>query len=70
MNFVKKSSVGGTRGGVGASRGVEALSLPAFNLPAGPWGLASSSCSPMGSAGGLLQGLRQARDLGAIAMEF
>ena len=54
--------MGGTRGEIRASGGVGASSLPAFNLFASLWGLASSSCSPMGLAGGLLQGFCQARD--------
>ena len=70
INFVKKSLVGGTRGRVGASRGVEALLLPASDLFAEPWRLASSFCSPMGLAKRLLQGLRQAQDPGAIAMKI
>ena len=63
----------GTRGGVGASGRVGALvgasSLPALNPRTRPWP-ASLSCSPMGSAGGLTQRLRRARDPGAIAMEI
>ena len=63
----------GTRGGIGASGGVGASvgasSLPALNPRTGPWP-ASSSCSPVGSAGGLTRGLRRARDPGAIAMEI
>ena len=70
MNFVKKSSMGETRGGIRASRGVRALLLPTSDLPTGPWGLASSSCSSVGSAKGLLQELRQAQDPGAIAMKL
>ena len=56
------------RGGIGASRGVEALLLPVSDLPTGLWGLASLSCSPMGLVGGLLRELRQAQDPGAIIM--
>ena len=74
MNLVKRFLVEeGTRGGVGASGGVgalvEASSLPALNPRTGPWP-ASSSYSPMGLAGGLTQGLRQAQDPGAIAMKI
>ena len=57
-------------GGVRALKRVGALSLLAFNLLVGPWGPVSLSCSSMRSAGKLLQGLRQAQDLGAIAMEI
>ena len=63
----------GIRGGVGASGGVRALVgaslLPALNPRTGPWP-ASSSCSPVGSAGGLTWGLCRAQDPGAIAMEI
>ena len=74
MNLVKKSLVEeGTRGGVGAFEGIGALVgaslLPALNPWTGPWP-ASLSYSPVGSAGGLTRGLRQARDLEAIAMEI
>ena len=62
--------MGGTKGGVGASKEVEALSLTASDLSAGPWRLASLFCSPVGLAGGLLQGLCQAQDPGAITIEF
>ena len=62
--------MGGIRGGVEASRGVGALLLPASDLLVEPWGLASSSCSPVGSAGGLLRGLRRVQDPGAIANEL
>ena len=73
-NLVKRSLVEeGTRGRVGASREVGALVgvllLPALNSRTGPWS-ASLSCSPIGLAEGLMQGLRQARDPGAIAMEI
>ena len=70
MNFVKKSLVGGTRGEIRASGGVKALSLPASDLSAGLWGLASSFCSPVGSARGLLQGFHHTQDSGTIAIEF
>ena len=60
----------GIKDGVGASGGVGASSLPASDLLAVLWGLASSFCSPVGLAGGLLQGLRQARNPGAIAIEL
>ena len=74
MNLVKRFLVEeGTRGGIGASGGVKALIgaslLPVLNLRTGPWPV-SSSCSPIGSAGGLTQGLRQIQDLGAIAIEI
>ena len=63
----------GTRGGVGAFGGVRALVeaslLPALNPRTGLWP-ASSSYSLVGSAGGLTQGLRQAQDPRAIAMEI
>ena len=49
--------MGGTKGRVGALGEVKALSLPASDLPARPWGLASSSCFLVGLAGRLLQGL-------------
>ena len=62
--------MGGTRGGVGVSGKIEALLLPASDLPARSWELANSSCSPMGSAGRLLQGFYRAQDLGTIAMEL
>ena len=74
MNLVKRSSVkeetrGGIKafGGIGASVG--ALSLTALNPRTGFW-RASSSYSPVRLAGGLTQGLYQARDPGAIAMEI
>ena len=70
MNFVKKSLVGGTRGEIGASRGVKALSLPTSDLPARPWRLASLSCSSVRLAKRLLQGLCRAQDPGAIEMEI
>ena len=67
INLVKRfSEVGGTRGGVEASGEVGALSLPALNPLAGPWP-ASSSSFPAELTGVLTQGLRQARDFGAIA---
>ena len=62
--------MGRTRDGVGASGGVEASLLPASDLFAGSWGLASSSYFPVRSVGGLLQRLCQARDPEAIVMEF
>ena len=63
MNLVKRSlEVGGTKGGVGASGGVEASvgasSLPALDLLTKLWP-ASSSSSPAGSAGVLTRGLRR-----------
>ena len=76
MNFVKKSLVGEIKGRVGALGRVKALErigallLLAFDFFVRLWGLASSSCSLVGSARGLLQGLRQARDPGAIAIEI
>ena len=74
MNVVKRSLVEKrTRGGVKASGGVGALvrasSLPALNLWTEPWP-ANSSYSPVRLAEGLTQGLRQAQDPGAIAMEI
>ena len=60
MNFVKKSLVEETKGGVGALEGVRALLLPTSDLSTGPWGPASSSCSSMKLVKGLLQGLCQA----------
>ena len=60
----------GTRSRVGALRGVGASSLPTSDLFIGSWGLTSSSCPLMGLAEGLLQGLYQAQDSGAIAMEL
>ena len=60
----------GTRDGVGASRRVGASLLLTSDLLTGPWGLASSSCSLVGSVGGLLQGLNQAQDPGSVAMEL
>ena len=76
MNFVKTSLVEGTRGGVGASEGVRAskrvrvLTLPTSDLFAGPWGLASLSYSLVGSAGRLLQGLRQAQNPGTTPIKI
>ena len=62
-----------TRGRVEASGKVKALVetllLPTLNLLTGPWP-ASSSCSPIRLAGGLMQKLHQAQDLGAIAIEI
>ena len=62
-----------TRGGVGASGEVEASLetslLPALNPRTGLWPT-SSFCSPVRSAGELMQGLHQARDSGVIAMEI
>ena len=74
MNLVKRSLVeGGTKDGVGASGGIgaslRASLLPALNLQIGSWP-ASSSCSLMGLARGLTQGLYRARDLGAITMKI
>ena len=56
MNFMKKFLVGGTRGGLRDSRGVEVLSLLVFDLFAGLWGLTNLFCSSIESAGRLLQG--------------
>ena len=72
--MVKRSLVErGTRGGVGASRGVGALVgaslLPALNPRIGPWP-ASLFYSLVESAGGLTQELCQAQDPGAIAMKI
>ena len=49
---------------------VEASSLPVLDLFAGPWVLASSSSFLAGLAKILMQGLRQARNPGAMAMEL
>ena len=62
--------MGGIRSRVGALKGVRALLLLPFDLPAEPWELASSFSSPMGLAGGLLQEFRQAQDPQAIAVEI
>ena len=68
--------MGRIRGRVGASGGVKALEevrallLPASDLFARPWGPASSSCSPVGSAGGFLQGLYRAWNSGAIVIKI
>ena len=62
--------MGGIKGGIGASKRVGASLLPISDLFAGSWGPASSSCSPVRSAGRLLQGLCQARDPRAIAIEI
>ena len=68
--------MGRTKGGIRALREVRALKrigaslLTASDFFIGPWRPASSFCSPVGSAGGLLQRLCQARDPGAIAMEI
>ena len=67
---MKRSLIKRIRDRVEASRGIEALSLPVFNLLAGPWGPASSSCSPIKLVGGLSQGLCQAQDSGAIAIKI
>ena len=74
MNLVKRFLVEeGIRGGVEASRRVGALVgaslLPMLNLRIEPWP-ASSSCSPVELAEGLTQGLYQAQDHRAIAMEI
>ena len=70
INLVKRSLVEeGIRGGVGASGGVEASLFPALNPQTGPWP-ASLSCSLVGLAGELTQGLCQARDPRAIAIEI
>ena len=75
MNIVNWSWVGGEmRGRVGASGEigalVGALLLLVLDSFAGPWVLASSSCSPKGSGRRLMQGLRQAQDTGAIATKL
>ena len=68
--------MGRTRGKVRASRGVEALGgieallLPASDLFAKLWGLASLFYSPIELAGRLLQEFHQAQDLGAIIIEI
>ena len=68
INLVKKSlEVWRTRGEVEASGGARALLLLALNLFTGPWVPVSLSSSPAGLTGVLTQGLRQARDSGAIA---
>ena len=70
MNFVKRSSVKGTRGGVIALGSVGATLLPGLNHLAGPWAPASSSSSPVGLTGVVTQELRRViRDLGAIAKD-
>ena len=74
MNLVKKSLVEeGTRGGVKASGGVEALVkaslLLTLNLLTGLWP-ANSSCSPIRLAGRLTQELCQAQDPRTIAIEI
>ena len=76
MNFVKKSLVGGTRGRVGALGGIKALRkigillLLISDLFARLWELASSFCSLIRSAQGLLQGFYQVQDLRAIMIEI
>ena len=45
MNFMKKFSIVDEKGGVEISGRVGALLLLAFDLSAGPWGLASLSYS-------------------------
>ena len=66
MNLVKSSSVRrGARGRVGASGGIGASLLPTLDPLAGLWPVNSSYS--VGSAGGLTQGLQQARDPGIIA---
>ena len=74
--------MGGTRGRIGASGKVEAsgeikaservgaLLLPVSDLPTGPWRRANLSCFLIRLAGRLLQGLCQARNLKAIAIEI
>ena len=74
MNLVKRSSVKERiRGGIGASGGIGALvkasSLLAFNPRTGLWP-ASLSCSPVGLARELTQGLYQAQGPEAITMEI
>ena len=71
---MKRSLVeGGIKGEVRASGRVRALVeaslLSALNLWTEPWPV-NSFCSPVGSAKGKTQGLRQAQDPGAIAMEI
>ena len=70
MKFVKMTLVGGTRGGVEVSGGVRALLLPVSDLSAEPWGQASSSYSPVKSAGGLLQRLYWIQDPETITIEL
>ena len=60
----------GVSGKVEASEEVGASLLLASDLFAGLWGLASSSCSSVRSAGGLLQELHPAWDPRTIAMEI
>ena len=55
MNFVNRFLAGRKiRDGVGNLGEMGALLLPASDLSTGPWVLASSSCSPIGLAGGLM----------------
>ena len=62
--------MGGIRGRVGASEGIGVLLLLASDLSAGFWGPASSSCSPIRLAGGLLQRFCLAQDPGAIGIKI
>ena len=62
--------MGEIRNGIETSGRIGALSLPTFDLLAGLWGLASSSCFLIELARGLLQGLCQTQDPGAIAMKI
>ena len=68
INFVKKFlKGGGTKDGVGVSRGIQVLLLPALDLLAGLWTLASSSYS-VELTERFTQGLcRVVQDLSAIA---
>ena len=59
-----------TRDRIGVSEGVRAFLLPASDFFAWLWGLASSFYSLVESAKRLLQGLCQAKDLGAIVIEI
>ena len=62
--------MGRTKSRIGALKRVEVLSLLAFDFSAEPWELASSSCSSVKSTKRLLQELRQAQDLEALAIEI
>ena len=74
MNLVKRSLIKkGTEGRIGASKGVSALIraslLLTLNSWTRPW-LANSSYFLVGLIRRLTQGLHQAQDSGAIAMEI
>ena len=74
MNLMKRFLVeGGTRGGVGASREIEALIrvllLAILNPLTGFWPT-SSFCSLVRLAEGFTKGLHHERDLEAIAIEI